>query len=225
MYLYSQVAASRIRAFSPDAKIVIALRSPIDLAVSFHAQQLYGMSEDEPDFAKAWRLQEARAGGHSLPKLVREPSFLQYASVAKLGEQVERMLSVFDRSQIQFVVFDDLARDPGAVYRQILEFLNVPDDGREEFPIVNERKQNRSKLLGRMLHRPPLMLSAAARRLKTMIGRPDLGFLDAFRRSNATKSVRQAIPPEIRLEMCGEFESDVALLSDLVGRDLTRWLD
>ncbi len=225
MYLYSKVAADRIASFDPKARILIALRSPMELAVSFHAQQLYGMSEDEPDFEKAWRLQSERAAGRSLPPLVREPAFLQYRQVAMLGQQVERVLQTFDRDQVHFVIFDDLVQDPGRVYRDVLAFLGVPDDGRDSFPVVNERKGNRSRLLGRVLHRPPPIFSRAARRLKQLIGRPDLGILDGLRRTNSRPSERASLSDELRAEMREAFEADVELLGRLIERDLGAWIE
>ena len=225
MYLYSKVAAGQIASFDPDARILISLRSPLELAVSFHAQQLYGMSEDEPDFETAWQLQSERAQGRSLPSLVREPAFLQYRKVALLGEQVERVLGMFSASQVHFVIFDDLVRDPLRVYRDVLTFLDVPDDGRRVFPVVNERKENRSRLLGRFLHRPPPILSSGARRFKALIGKQEVGFLDGIRRRNARKPEKASVSNELRLEMREAFEADIRLLSRLIGRDLGNWLE
>lgn len=225
MYLYSDVALARIRDFARDARIIVGLRSPIEIAVSFHSQQLYGMSESEEDFENAWRLQEIRAQGRSLPRLVREPRFLQYASVAKLGAQVQRLLNIFPRTHVHFVVFDDLVTDPAAVYRQLLGFLAIPDDARNEFAVENARKRNRSRLLARALHRPPRALTKLAAGAKRLIGRPDIGFLDGLRRRNTAPLDRPRLRPDFRAELAEVFRDDVMLLSELVGRDLLHWVD
>lgn len=224
MNLYSREAIPAIRRRSPEARLLVALRSPVDLAVSFHAQQLYGLSEDEPDFVKAWNLQGARAQGQSLPPLVREPLFLQYARVAMLGEQVERALQVFPREQVHFVVFDALASDTAAVYRAALSFLDVPDDGRVEFPVVNERKQSRSSLLGRVLQRPPKILSKSARAFKKVIGQSEMAFLDGLRRANAEPAKKTVLEPGFRRDLVETFRDDVERLQELTGLNLAHWV-
>src|SRR3712207_7945956 len=50
---YSPAAVPAILERNPDAKFIVAVRDPIELAVSYHAQKLYVLEEDEADFAVA----------------------------------------------------------------------------------------------------------------------------------------------------------------------------
>src|SRR4051812_43170535 len=52
-YLYSASAAAEIKAYSPDAKIIIMLREPVELMYSMHSQHLYDGNEDVADFSGA----------------------------------------------------------------------------------------------------------------------------------------------------------------------------
>ena len=150
IYLRSAVALPGVKEFCPEARIIAIVRNPVDLAYSFHSQQISSLNEDEPDFERAWRLQEARRLGRAIPRLCREPRQLQYAGVARLGEQVERLLSVFDPRQVKIVVFDDLAADTRSVYEDVLHFLGVPSDGRTDFPRVNANQDARIRLVARL---------------------------------------------------------------------------
>src|SRR5690606_2851732 len=108
-YLYSATAIPAIRAAVPDARFLVCVRNPVDLAVSCHRTQLVALNEDEPDFARAW--QRHRDGG--LPDTdPLDPKLLDYTAVGQIGAALERMLTVVPRDQVHVVVFDDLARDP-----------------------------------------------------------------------------------------------------------------
>jgi hypothetical protein len=225
MYLYSERAAGRIREFAPSGRIVVMLRSPIELVQSFHGQQYYGLSEDVEDLESAWALQDARARGESLPPRVREPSFLQYRRVARLGEQVERLLEVFPREQVHFVFFEDFCADTRREYERVLGFLGLEPNPRRDFERVNPARRNRIGWLASALHRPPRWISAAAARLKRIAGLRGVGFLDSIRRANEAPWVRSELSAEFRWTLAEEFRQDTELLSRLVGRDLTTWLE
>ena len=72
-------------------RFVVMIRNPLDLAYALHSQLLYGGDENVEDFATAWRLQDERRRGESLPPGARDFKSLLYGDVAKLGEQVERL--------------------------------------------------------------------------------------------------------------------------------------
>ena len=48
-------------------------------------------------------------------------------------------------------IFEDLAKEPRAVYERILEFLDLPSDGRTSFEKVNANTVYRSALLNRLV--------------------------------------------------------------------------
>ena len=79
-YLYSSVALEDIYQFAPQAKIIVMLRNPVDLAYSYHSQLLYASDENVPDFEQAWRLQDIRREGKKIPPRCRDSALLQYAA-------------------------------------------------------------------------------------------------------------------------------------------------
>ena len=222
-YLYSATAARNIMAFDPAARVIVMVRNPVELVPSLHSQLRYMLDETEPDPAVAWDLQEARRRGEHLPSTARVPEFLQYGEAAKLGAQVRRVLEVVPREQLKVLVFDDLRADTGAVYRDTLAFLGVPDDGRTEFPRVNENKVHQSAAVARFTQRPPSALVSVARGVKRVTGVRRLGVLDRLRRGNRQVTRREEVSPEFAQVLRDHFRDDVAELGDLVGRDLSAW--
>ena len=223
-YLYSGDAARNIAAFDPDARVIVMLRNPVDLVPSLHSQLLYMLDEDEPDPARAWELQEPRRRGEHLPPRVRVPEFLQYGDAARLGAQLRRVYEALPREQVLTLVFDDLREDTGAVYRRTLEFLGLPDDGRADFPRVNENKVHRAGAVARLTQRPPAALVGVARSVKRVAGVERLGVLERVRRGNRQVTRRRQIDPELAAELRDHFRDDVGELGELVGRDLSGWL-
>src|SRR5262249_44824012 len=121
-----------------------------DLLRSFHSDMRWICFENEPDFEKAWALQEQRQAGVDVPILCQVPWFLQYREIGRLGKHVRRLLDLFPREQIRFYLIDDLKDSSRAVYQDTLSFLGVPDDGRCHFPRVNASKRNRLQGLAKL---------------------------------------------------------------------------
>jgi len=218
VYLYSRVALANIRAFNPDAQIIIMLRNPLDMIPALHQQFLAALYEDEPSFERAWSLQEERAQGRHIPRLCREPELLAYRRIGLLGEQVERLWRVFPREQTLLILFDDFIADTAATYRQVLDFLGLEDDGRNEFPVVNEAHALRTGLAGRVVRSAPPALRNLITRMRY---HPVTRALPAL----ADRWLKQ---PQPRTELSGAFREglkaafreDVELLGQLLERDL-----
>ena len=191
---------------------------------SLHSQLLYMLDEDEPDPARAWELQEARSRGERLPPRVRVPEFLQYGEAARLGAQLRRVYEALPREQVLTLVFDDMRDDTGAVYRRTLAFLGLPDDGRVQFPRVNENKVHRGRGRRPLHPAPPGALVSVARGVKRVAGVERLGVLERVRRGNRQVTRRREIDPDLAAELRDHFRDDVGELGELIGRDLSGWV-
>jgi hypothetical protein len=225
-YLYDPEIASRILAFDPDARFVVAVRNPIDMVYSYHARLLYTLDEEVADFATAWSLQEERARGERLPKRCREPLLLQYRAVGSLGEQVERLFERAGRERCRVVVFDDLAADPLKVYRGLLEFLELEDDGRTAFRRKNENRDFRHSWLQPYVMNPPWPISPLLgvwERRGWRRPRWVRGLRRRFKKWNTRKVARPALDPALRETLRLAFAPDVERLGALLGRDLSHW--
>lgn len=226
-YLYSQYAARNIYAFEPTAKIIVMLRNPVELIYSLYSQYLYSMVEEAATFSEAWRLQDARASGHHLPLAVRRTDqsarLMQYGQIGKLGVQVERLLEVFPAHNIKIFLHDDLLQSTRNVYAEALQFLGIPDDGRESFPRINENKQNRSRVIANLTQYTPasIWLKSAL----SVFGIKNTGVLQLLQRFNANKVRRDPLSPHMKADLLAYFREDIQLLARLINRNLDHWLD
>lgn len=64
LYLYSKVAVRNILDYNPDAKFIVCLRNPVDMAYSLHEQWFFNGIEDIEDFKEAWLMQDIERGRH-----------------------------------------------------------------------------------------------------------------------------------------------------------------
>ncbi len=221
LYLYYDVVP-RILRISPSAKFIVAVRNPIDMAISYHNQTLYSYEQAEPDFERAWRASgsDVRMGPNC-----RDPRLLDYRAICRLGSQLARLLALVDARHVHVVVFDDLCRAPDTVYRDLLRFLELADDGRRDFPQFNARMRHRFPGLGEALLAPPGFLrrvkagcQARYPVLTKNVGR----FLLRLNRAPGNKS---DISPRLRAEMAEELRPDIDLLARLLNRKLDHWLE
>jgi hypothetical protein len=165
MYLFSQAAAEGMQKYNPDAKILIFLRDQEEYLPSLHNQFLWEFSEEIEDFETVWRLSGHRPP-ETVPKTCLEPRTLDYAAMGRFYEQVERFLAAFPPDQLMVLRFREWVADPRATYLEILDFLGLGDDGRLEFPPINQGLTYKSRPIVRFLSHPPHLARRLVRSLK-----------------------------------------------------------
>ena len=128
-YLYSRAAPGEMLTVSPDARILIMLRDPVEMVrASVHDHAMFFGYEDLPDLEQALAAQEDRRQGRRVPRLCHYPLALQYTFTARYAAHVRRYLDAFGREQVKILLFrraqgphrGDLPRDtrlPGAAAR------------------------------------------------------------------------------------------------------------
>jgi hypothetical protein len=224
-YLRSAVAIANIRKFNPDAKIIAMFRNPVDMVYSLHSQLLYVGQESVVDFEAAWRLQDRRSQGYDLPPAIRSPFLVQYQQLGQFGTQTERVLSVFPEEQVKLILYDDFAASPQRVYDEVIAFLDLPHDGRTEFPRINANKRARVSWLKNFARKPPPMLHRVFRGMKHAIGEERLASAKKKIVSlNTVQEIRPPLSPAFRAELVESFRNEVALLSQIMNRDLSHWV-
>jgi hypothetical protein len=133
-YLRSQAALPKIQAINPQAVILVMLRHPVEMAQAYHAEMLYHYNETVADLEEAWFLQESRGQGRDFPDRCRNPQGLLYRSIIRPAEQWERLFQLFPRQQIKIMLLEDMRADARSFYLDLLGFLHLDDDGRNDFP-------------------------------------------------------------------------------------------
>jgi len=198
-------------------RFIVCLRNPLEMARSLHQQELFELNEDVRDFQDAWRLQEARLTGRCIPRTCREPWLLRYQARCLVGEQVARLLLQTGRENVLFLFLEDMQRDPRAAHLQALQFLDLPDDGRVDFPVMHKAKNTRSRLVKEgVLYLAKLKWSLGIRRR--------LGIRPIVERWNMREAPRPPLAEKTRLELRNCFADDIAKLSTSLNRNLSHWL-
>jgi hypothetical protein len=224
-YLSSQTAIPAIRDFNPRATLIAMVRNPLTWLPSYHSQ-LVRVREEDVGLEEALQLQHERREGRCLPRYNRAPGILQYVEVGRFGSQVARLLECFPREQVKVLVYEDFQRDTKRVYEEVMSFLGVDSDCRQQFPVVNAARQNRYRWLATFTEKTPQPLVNAALKLKSLLGIRRWGVLDALRGINVVEQVNEPLSEHLRSQLIAEYRDDVALLSDILERDLTsEWFE
>ena len=222
-YLYSKVAIENLYAFNSAAKLIVMLRSPVEQVYSMHHQCLLEWYETEKDFVKAWNLQKVRKSGKKIPRHCKAAQFLQYRDIASYGGQIERLLSVFPREQVHFILFDDLRANPRQVYLDVLAFLGVEDDGRQVFSAENSSKRHRFHWLAVGLAHQPLWFEKLKARIRRALNIRKIGIRALIEKRLVVTESRRPLPDDFVYELRDGFREDIAKVSELIGRDLKHW--
>jgi len=223
-YLYSSIAIQRIFEFNPKSKIIIMLRNPVDLVYACHSQALYSLEEYEPDFKKAWALQESRAKGNNITKRCPDPdAALQYRKIGMLGQHVERVLNIFPKEQVRIYFLEDFSRDTKEIYEDVLTFLGIPSDGRKYFHRINENKKHRNKTVAIMTNLHPLFWRKIRRWINSTLGK-EIRLLNCIRKLNTVKQKRPPLDPTFRRLLIAEFWDDIEKLGHITNKDLSHYL-
>lgn len=223
-YLLSQVAAQEIYDFNPDSRIIIMLRSPIDLIYSmYHHARFMGdepMGSFEgailPELKKGWAAHTNRT--------------YSYLKIAVNSERIQRYLDVFPREQVKIILFDDFKSNLPSVYQDTLNFLGVDEQFVPEFTIVNASKQIRSERLQKFLeatHLTPSHIRDASWFVaisKLLPASLHMRLIDVGKRLYAQDARYPDIPIELRTQLITYFQPEVEALSHMLNRDLSHWL-
>lgn len=222
-YLFSSVAVAEILKFNPNAKFIVILRNPAELVQAWHSEMYFEGVEDVREFEAAWTLEGVRREGCEIPRNCWEPRKLFYSDWGRLGDQIERLFAVAERSQVKIIIFDDFVTNTKGVYEEILQFLEVESDGRTHFPQVNE---NRS-LKHPWLQRTFAGMANYIRRARVSTGLNlslGLGVFQKLLYLNSKQAPRNPMSPAMRAKLNDLYRADVKKLSALLGRDLSHWL-
>jgi hypothetical protein len=146
-YMFHPLAAERIAADLPEAKVLVLLRDPVERAYSAHAHELARGYEDQ-DFETALALEEERLDGEA-EKLIADPSYRShshqhhgYLQRGRYVEHLERLEKTFGRDRIHVVDSHRFFTDPEPVHDAVLEFLGLPHLGYPAFEQHNARPRS-----------------------------------------------------------------------------------
>jgi hypothetical protein len=229
-YLVSKKAAQEIKAFDPNAKIIIMLRSPLDMMYSLYSQYRYSGNEQLESFEQALDAEPARKQGHLIRNAAHCINGLFYREMASYTNQVKRYLDIFGQENVHIIIFDDLKASPASVFRKTLQFLKVEPSFQTNFDIVNPNKVVRMNKLQGLLFSSgfsPMLLKdqitywATTNRLfhYSVFANTLQWIIKLYTKHEK----RNPIDNNLRSRVQRELKSEIDRLSALLDRDLTHW--
>jgi hypothetical protein len=206
-YLQEPAAAGRIRAFAPDARILILLREPAAKIMSQYTH-LWSEGRETLPFEDAFARSEARrAEGYS--------TMFDYEAGGRYAEAVERYLGLFGRERVRIVLFEDLVGADPAARRELEAFLGIRfQEGPP--PRMNMGGKVKSPVMAAVLG--SAALRGALKRLLPLEARTRIG----QRVRGAVAVEKPELAPATAAALRRRYAADVARLEALIGRP-TGW--
>lgn len=229
-YLVSTRAAQEIKAYDPNAKIIMLLRNPVDMMYSMWSQFRYSGNEQIEDFEEALKAESARKQGQLIRRAAHCVTGLYYTDMAKYTDQVKRYFDTFGRDNVCVIIFDDFKANTAQVYKSVLNYLELDDSFETNFDVVNPNKEVRVEWLQKailstgfslMLLKDRLTYFATTNRFIPYSYRTQTvkGVINAYTRYEK----RSPLTPELRQRILTSFEPEIDSLSELLNRDLSHW--
>jgi hypothetical protein len=211
-YLYrSEVAARRIAADRPGARIVVLLRDPVERA---HSNWLHLVREGHETlpFAEALAAEEERIGAGWA-------WWWHYGRRGAYAEQLAPFLDSFPAEQILLAGYEEIGADPAALLRRVSAFLGIePVLGAELGAGRNASLVPRSpahRAARRLLRRNRVARAVLPQRLRS----------DIRRRVDGATLHRPALAAEDRRRLRRAYAPQLRRLQTMVDLDLSAWAE
>lgn len=218
-YMAAPEAPKRINSLLPDAKLIAILRQPIERAYShylFTYRQPRDHSEAKANFAEKLELNER--------KIAADGVGTSFLGGSRYYEQLRGFFDIFDSKQIHVCLYEEM-QNP-LFFPSIFKFLGVDDSYHADLALrYNQSGQPKSSGLQRLIKKKITPFKQMARRYLPSSVTMAMGHLQhRFSSSNIVRS--EDLPKEQRIELTRHyFDEDIQRLQDLLGRDLSLWLD
>lgn len=207
---FSDTACARIHKYLPDARLICILRQPVDQGFSrFLNTRRLGI-EPLDDFVVAYReCEQRRQAGWGDPHV-------EYDLRGYYVRYLKRYWQTFGREQLRVYLYDDLQADPVAMMQDIYRFIGVDPSFTPEVSIhYNQAMLPRSQRIGKAMRTQHFLKKMVKKLLPSPVRRKIWGL-------NRT---RPHLPADIRQELTAGHADEIRELEDLLGRDLSGWLD
>lgn len=215
-YIYNSSTPARIHALIPDVKLIAILRDPAERAFS--------------EYLMAYRSGKLT---HMPNERDIETSFIESLENPQLNtnklyfESLAPYLDIFKSSQIKILLFEDLKQNPRKLLREVFAFLGID----ENVDIDSARKAyNKGGLpKNKALFRTLEMLRGKVR--KPLVGILPQSFYDNLRtgysylREANLSSKSPKLSTAGRRKLIEKYREDIYQLQNLIGRDLSSWLE
>ena len=213
LYLYYPQACNRIKHYIPDAKLIAMLRDPVERAFSNYVWAVQPGAEPIQNFTEALAAEPERIKNNWGPRW-------HYKAQGFYYQQLKPYFETFDYQQIKICLYQDFVANPQQVIRDIFKFLEIDDS--LEIDLLKKHNVTqipRNKTWQQFLSKPNPIKSL----IKPFV---PLKFRQNIKQNAQAKNLyKPKLNPEVRQQLIAEYRTDILQLQDLIGRDLSRWLE
>lgn len=149
-YIFDPNAPQRIAQALPQAKLVVMLRNPVDRAYSHYmhnARAAWDVNREPLSFEEAIAAEPTRLQGEK-DKLLQDASYFSYNymhySYLQRGiyaDQLQTWFNLYPKEQLLILGSENFFADPQACFKQVLQFLELPDWDLPEYKSFNTRSE------------------------------------------------------------------------------------
>lgn len=212
-YLYSRKAAQYIHEYSPQAKIIMVLRNPVQRAWS-HYKHLIRDNREEHSFEKALELEDER--------IEQGWEFSWHLKHMGLySRQVERYLELFG-DNIRVYLFDEIVKDMEEITYDATSFLGLPAyDYQFEDKRHNVSGKSKNKVVASLINK-----AAAYKATINSIIPPSVThkLTQTIRAANTTPGDME-LDKAVAQQLTEFYETDIKATATLIDRNLNHWLE
>jgi hypothetical protein len=212
-YLHFESSASKIKRYIPDVKLIAILRNPSERAYSEYLNRVRDLD---------YRVFDAKQRMMSFDEYVCEqPNLIRWGQYA---QALAAYYTLFQANQIRVYLFEDLSQDGLSVMKDIFGFIGVDPNFNPDTSVkFNAGGVPKSLLLQSVLHKKHRLLASVSDLIKPFIPQRLRRTIRAHLQEQNLQ--RHVLPDESRAHLNEMFEEDIKALEQLIGRDLSAWLD
>jgi hypothetical protein len=203
-YLFSPIAARRIKNDLPDVKLLTCLRHPVDRTFSHYLFMI-----------RSGRTQESfESALENYPELINNSLYYKH---------LNEYFNCFEKQQIKVLLFQDLKIDSVQFSKQIFDFLNVPfvADINYSQEVLSASKP-RSFAIARLAKTGANLARDLG--FTNTLGRVKQSKLTRFLYKPLSSKEKPKMTTDTVTYLLKAFRQDTLLLQDLLQTDLSDWL-
>lgn len=230
-YLYCEEVAGRIAESLPGVKLIFLFREPVSRAYSNYWHNVW-LGREHLSFEEALEREDERIRLNERYPTPYWAWTYAYLDKGRYARQLRPYLENFDRSQLLFLLFEDLVKRPEATLERVYAFLGIES---RPLPELGEDEKNatwvqRSVTLQRAVNRLNFFVLLQSYRLlgwrRGAWGRTNRAAMAVHWAMLKLNSVRGRYPPldpATRARLQASFAGDNRALAELIGRRLEGW--
>ena len=214
-YLCQRNARRRIAEELPDAKLIVVLRDPVDRAYSNWMHLWSDGLEPEPDFQRAFDLEQERIAAGWAP-------FWHYRRLGLYGRQLDDLYRHVAAERIMVVRYRELIADPVGLLNRTCAFLGLDQDVIRTIPRENSRTFVGTGPTTAVLSRVIRTGAAIGAWFPPEVWRRASEPLTGLMQSRGA-TARPALDPKVRSRLVEDFSTDIDLLEQVTGQSFEDW--